>query len=246
MAITVDGYAQAAGGGNLTTGSVAGLSTTNANDIIVFAVMSSSQGHGAGPTLISGTPSSTNTTGWTKRIAATSTAHNGSVLEVWYAKAAAPLTNETISWTWAQQLDDAAAIAIGFSGVDQTTPFDVNGSLPATNKNDSTTTAPSVPGVSTTAQNTMLLAFAGVAQNGVFTSPASIPSGFTTMGTAPTTNNGNLGANMIGAYQTESSPQAGLTITFATSSNTWIAVVDALRSAVQAVVTKSTAALIGF
>ena len=255
MTITVDGYAAIAGGGNVSTPDLnPGLSTTNSNDIIVFAVFSEWDGHTGGPGQITSV-ASTHTTGWTRRASIQSTLQGsgkGATLDVWWGKAAAPLTGEVINSVLSAECDDVAIIAMGFSGVNQTTPFDVNSSLPASAKNDGGgSTTPSVPGASTSAINTLMLAFAGAGSNGDF-STSSKPSGWTIMGTPPTTNNGSLAAEMAGAYQLETAAQSGLTVTFAsavlggTPSGSWIAVVDALQSAVQAVVTKSSAALIGF
>lgn len=256
MAVTQDGYYAIAGGGNVSTPNCAapGLSTTNSNDIILYAVFSEWDGHASGPGQLTSV-TSPNTTGWTRRASIQSTLQghgNGATLDLWWGKAAAPLTNEIITSVLSAECDDVAIIAIGFSGVNQTTPFDTNVSLTASAKNDGGgSSTPSVSSASTSANNTAMITFAGAGSNNDFTS-SSKPSGWTAMGTPVTTNNGNLAAEMIGALQIETAAQSGLTVTFASSvggvgpAGSWIALVDALQAASQAIVTKSSAALIGF
>lgn len=248
MAITQDGYASGAGGGSQTGGSVT-LSTTNAGDIIVLCVYSEDNGHAGGPLVVNAV-SSTHTTGWTKRASTTSPDNvqngAGAALDVWYGVASAPLTGEVISFTFSGTVDDWGAVCSGWSGVDQATPWDTNVAIPASNTSNAGTTDPSVTGVSTSANNTVVLAFAGSTGNGNFSNPSSAPSGFSGQGTPGSTGGGRLFAECYGAYQAQTAPQSGITVAFTTAVSGWISIVDALRAAGQAVITKSSAALIGF
>lgn len=244
MAITQDGYATNKNSAGGTSSGTVTLSTTNANDIIIVAVMSDTQGH-AGGSVVTGV-SSSNTTGWTKR-ASIPNATELTNLDIWYGKAASPLSSEVITFTFTAALDAWSVIGTGFSGVDQTTIWDTNGSLPASNTDTSSSLNPSVSGVSTSAVNTLLLTFAGGINFNSFSNPGSAPSGFTGMGTPAQSTAGNSFTELYGAFQTETAPQSGLTITYGGSAfGGWTVVADALRSAGQAVLTKSTAYIVGF
>ena len=247
MAITQDGYASNTGSNN--TGGTVTLSTTNNNDIIVLAVYSEDSGHTPGG--IVNSVSSTNTTGWTKRSSTTSTVQGGggAALDIWYGKASAPLSSEVITLGLSASVDGWAAIAGGWSGVDQTTIWDTNGSLPAVNKADTGSSAPSVAGCSTTALNTAMLAFAGSPSwmgGAGWANPGSAPSGWSGQGAVVNGFPPGLFACEYGAFQIETSVQSGITVTFSNTIGQWIMAVDALRAAGQAVITKSTTYTVGF
>ena len=244
MAVTRDGYAQnhATSGGN-SSGTVT-LSTTNSNDIITIVVQSDTVGHASG-SVVTGV-SSANTTGWTKRASIPNSAESSN-LDVWYGKAAAPLSSEVITFNFTAALDAWSAIGAGWSGVDQTTIWDTNGSLPASNFTTGSSVTPNIPGVSTSALNTMLIAFVGALNFNSFSDPSSAPSGWTSLGTPAQSTAGNDFTEAYGACQAETATQSGLTVTFNIGAfGAWTAYADALRAAGQAVITKSTAYTVGF
>jgi hypothetical protein len=244
MAITRDGYAQNhATAGGTSSGTVT-LSTTNSGDILVLCVQSDTVGH-AGGSIVTGV-SSANTTGWTKRVSIPNNTESSN-LDIWYGKAAGPLTSEVITFTFTAALDMWSALANGFSGVDQTTIWDTNVALPASQVDTSSSLVPFVSGVSTSAVNTMIIMVAGGLNFNSFTDPGSAPSGFTSMGTPGQSTAGNDFTEIYGAFQAQTATQSGLTITLSSGNfSAWTAWADALRSAGQAVITKTTTYTVGF
>lgn len=226
MGLALDGYGQNAGGGNSASGTVM-LTTANAADLIVLIVFAEGASKPGFPYSISSVSGAGLT--WTKRKAFTSSNGGGQLIEIWYAQAAAILSSQTITFTFSATLDDFAAFAFGVSGYDTTTPWTTNVSLPATNS-ASASSDPSVSGCSTSEANTMMIAAAGSSNSGNFSS-GSDPSGWSSLGTPPSTINGNLAAEAIGAYQLETSAQTNLTVTFQTAVTNWVAIVDAIRAA---------------
>lgn len=205
------------------TGTVT-LSTTKADDIIVFVT---------GAETTTGAPavasvSSTSGLTWHKRSAVTSGLNDQ---EVWWAHAPAVLTSEVITVTYAQTFDDWAATAFAVSGCSTSAPFDSNVSLPAFDTTDGTTVhAFSVSGVSTnSATPFVFMAVAGAAS--IIMTP---PSGFTLIDSQ-----GNGGGTFFEyegvAYEVFSGALNSQTITWGAATNVingGSATVDALVPAV--------------
>lgn len=238
MAISPDGSAVAAGF-NVATVSPA-LTTTQSADIIVV-VVDFFTSHPSS-VLVSGI-SSANTTGWTRRFQANGgsplsnlgVASTFSYKEVWYGKAAGPLTGESIAVALSNTGPNTyiSVSADAFHGVDQTTIWDVNSSLPASTSHAgaSGSTSHNVTGISTTAVATCLIAALGGNQStsgGQVTFTAD--SGWTL---ADNNTNVNGFQSQGVEFKTVSAAQASVTQDVFTgfSLDDYIAYVDAMRVA---------------
>lgn len=139
--ITVDGTATSYN--NSTTPTVA-LTTADSNDIIVVVIQAVSF---AGAPAVSGVADTAGLS-WTKRkqfqFTPSFPGTNGySDTEIWWAKAASPLSGDTITVTL-NETCNACLTVIGFHGAASlTAPWDTNAALPATADNQSNT-SPSV------------------------------------------------------------------------------------------------------
>lgn len=140
-----------------------GITTSNTNDIIVVVVLLVDPNNLASAGVVSSvaTLAGTGTVGsFTKRksIATSSLGANFADFEIWWALASTTLTGKTFRVNLSQTPDTSFATAFAVSGADTVTPWDTNGSLPATLV-QSTSGIPTVTGVSTSNANTMLLGF---------------------------------------------------------------------------------------
>ncbi len=163
--------------------------------------------------------------------AATSTGYDD--VELWWAYAAAQLTNEVITITFDSAVDNASFnyIAVG-NALTPTNPWDSNASLPATASNSGTSVVPTqVTGVSSSASSGgLIVAVWGSTQSGI-TNPA-----FPTPGsgyTAPTPSTfgepaggvqevgGHLNSYSTLEYKLVSSPQSNITVAFGQNTYDW-------------------------
>lgn len=164
MSLSLDGHISA---GLISTAvssiaSTAKLTTTSANDIIVTLVCVVNNG-GAATTVSSVSASGgTGTVGaWTKRFSSGSVLIGSGAhadLEIWWALASTTLSSMgiTVNTNAPPGMVDFCTFAV--SGANTTTPFDTNGSIPASATSQSSSATPSVGGVSTTNANTLLFA----------------------------------------------------------------------------------------
>jgi hypothetical protein len=103
--------------------------------------------------------------------------------EVWEGEASAPLTGQTFSV--AATTGSATGGILAAFGVTNTvtpsSPFDPNGSLPATSTNfNGAPAVPTVPGVSTTNTNDLILQFCGTVNNqGTYSCNSQVNTGWT-------------------------------------------------------------------
>jgi len=143
----------------LSSGSVS-ITTATAGDIIVlvvFAERTNAQGSYTTVSSVSGGPG-----GWARRSQAQS--HNGTDpynnLEVWWAYASGTLSGASITVNMSATVDNAALLIFGVKNPASTSsPWDANGSLPASS-NSSAAPTPGIT-VSTTSGTNLLLEFYG-------------------------------------------------------------------------------------
>lgn len=228
MAITRDGSPVNVASAN-SGASIAGTITTSlANNIIVVAV----NALGTVIPVISGASGGGLT--WAGRSTSNTASHdigNGAarqLIEVWWAKAAAALTSQTITVSFSTDFNAASIDITAWNGCDQTTPWDVNGSLPAlaASATFNVASVPTVTGVSTTNANTVLIALMGNQD----ATPPTAGSGYTL--DYGNTNGNTFTNETIGVeHKIVSSAQSSVSVPFAGSVQDWLMVVDALQAA---------------
>jgi hypothetical protein len=218
---TIDGHAHAQF--STTNSGTVTLTTTLTDDIIVLQVHCEK---GSATQTVSSVSGGGLT--WAKR---SSLAFNvdGNInnnMEVWWAHAASPLSAAVVTVTLSAATDDASLIIFGVNGCASfTTPWDTNVSLPATNDNlISTTSTPSVSGVSTTSGGVMVLAFYGT---GSHPNMPTAGSGYTIIDSM---NNGG-GTNFsysAAEQQSFASAQSSISVAFTGTFGEWGVIADAL------------------
>lgn len=228
--LAIDGTPQVGviSGAAATTVASAAFTTTGSGDVVVALVNTTN------PFGTTATVSSISGGGltWIKRKQFTITTSNFDVgsTEIWYAIAASPLTSQVITATLSTASTGAVITVFAVSGANTTTPWDINGSLPASGSDvTGTSTVPTITSVSTTNANTVLIAYVTLPGNasGALTNPA----GFTLIAQS----NGFSGSpNFEGgaaqsAREIVSSTQAGISVAFSTVAN-WAMVVDAIQA----------------
>jgi len=152
-------------------------------------------------------------------------------LERWWAVAAAPLSAKDITATFSATLDSASMIAFAVSGADTTTPFDVNANA-SKQAFDTTSSAVSVAGQSTTNPNTMLISSYGSSHN-------TSETGSTFGGVAGSTPGGFINplgnvnfATLFDSVLVVSSAQSSITDTYTPNNpQGWASLVDAIQAA---------------
>lgn len=150
-------------------------------------------------------------------------------LEVWWAKLA-PTTAGTVTANLSGTCDNINITVFAVNGVDQTNPWDFNGSLPGTNTNLTLTNSiPTVSSISTTNANTMLLGFAGEI-DGTATITMTAGSGYTII-INKLDNAGSVACASFTERQIVSSTQSGVNVVFGTSKPAWGMIADALQAA---------------
>jgi hypothetical protein len=145
----------------------------------------------------------------------------------YYAVAASAVVSQTITVT--VSVSNAMSMSItAWSGVNSTTPWDTNGSLPAQAKSAAFNTAsvPTVTGISTTNANSVLIA--GVSSQDA--TPPTVGSGYTL--DYSSLNGATYTNEIIGSqHKIVTSAQSGVSAAFGGSILDWIMTVDALQAA---------------
>ena len=201
-AITLDGSA-------VNNASPVSLTTTKTNDEIFLYIAYS--------TATSPSVSDTARLTWTKR----STATNSTLsIDVWYAFSAAALTSDSIAFSGYTfpYATNPRPVAFGINYANTSSPYDNNGSLPASAGYALSTTCV-VSGISTSNANDMLLGVVLTNASGV-----AAPTGFTSI-------NGNSIFNV--SYKIVSSTQSSLSSSFSTAATPPLNVcgIDAVKQA---------------
>lgn len=225
MGITLDGYAEnGAAAGNQTSGTVT-LSTTLSNDVVEVVIYANGGSHSGSPHTVASVTSPNVT--WTLRKRVDDTV-NDHVLEKWHGVASAPLTNELITFTFSSQLDNWAATARGWGGVNTSSPYTTNVSLPAGFEESGSSENPSISGCSTSEAQTVMVTDVGDSGNSNHYPSGSQPSGWTICGTQAFAPGGVNFAETASAYQIETSVQTNLTVTWQVTVLQFCMIVDAL------------------
>jgi len=205
------------------------FSTTGTNDVVLAIIVTERTSGQGSISVVTGVTDTASLT-WTKRSRQTVSSFGPSGvfldIEIWWAIAASPLTNDTITAALSQSGDENFIFTFGVTGTNTSTPWDTNGALPAT-ANNSGNTAPAVS-VSTQCTNTFVVAVAA-SSDALADPPSQAASGSFTL-LIQGDNQG--GANYHRAaiqYQAVSSAQSGLSAAFASAWNSWLIAADALQ-----------------
>ena len=184
-----------AGSGNATNASITyNLTTWEPNDILVVAVFNENNGTGNPATVASITSSGLS---FAQRSIISAT--NGGGIEVWWALAPTPLIAQSMTIAFTGSFDDASSVAFGVAGCNTNSPWDSNGSLPAT------ASGFSITGFSTASPDDCLVTFVGSASGELN------PFGFTTIATTSNVA-GPWGSSITTGYQDVSSLQSSISL----------------------------------
>lgn len=242
---TIDGTQT--GGSNGVTGiaNSVGLTTASTNDIIVVIVAAErTNAQGSLATVSSITDNQGSPLTYTKRSAFSfQNASHGTPfidLEVWYAVAASTLSNVTITATLSVAADNASIIVFGVTSSNTSTPWDTasgsSGSCTVGTANGfcaqtSSTGTPSVAGVSTACDKTMIVQAAYAAANDVDPTDLTAGTGFTIV--ANKDQSGGTNFSKVAAQQNVvAATQSSITTAFAAASwPGYITIMNALQDA---------------
>lgn len=221
--------------GSFTHASTAGTttaitySTTSTNDIVlVISGNNRTSGQGSATTVLSVSDTAGLTWANRKQFSGHLGGNPWVNLEIWWALAASAQSSQTITITFNATIDNASTIVLGVNGAKTSTPWDTNGSIPATGIEPTNTTAPTVSSVSTTCVKDMLVMAAITSSGGINPPNQTTGTGFSSV----TTINSSGGADFsASAVQTGivTSAQSGITTSFGTSWAAWVAISDALQ-----------------
>ena len=239
-AFRVDGHTNIDSDGS---GPVLTLTTTQPNDIIV--VHEFNESNGASIFTVS---SITDSDGLHWQMRSATTTPNDLVLgqgahtsaadnEVWWALAASPLSNDTITINLSGTSDCGSAVAFGVTGANTSSPWDSNGSLPAEAISVSGST-PSVSGISTTNAGSLIFGFMGSGAYGSDDSGALFFSGsgysMLDQNVVLNTNNCNYASDAVDEYQVVSTTQSNISAALGGTiphGDGWFMVGDAIQAA---------------
>jgi hypothetical protein len=183
------------------------FSTILSNDLVVL-IAYSELNTGASPTVSSVSGASLT---WNLRVRSNASTHGN--LEVWWAIAATPLTGATITASYTGNFDDATLCVFAINGVNTSTPWDANASLPAKQSYTATAT-PSFSSISTNSTNALALFAVGTANN--WATPGTVPTGYAALATANNAG-GSLFAAFAVANQVQAATMAGVTVAWGSS-----------------------------
>jgi hypothetical protein len=215
-----------------TTITLAGLSTTKTNDVVVLSIVTYKSGASVTAT---GILDGKNAITWQKSARSSSVFCSGTqeVTETeWYGTVANTISADAISVALSSAPTAGSAIVIGVSGADTTTPFDPAAGLPKTASSTCTSTgaAPTVPGVSTLADTDFVLALFG-GYTSVTETVGNIGAGSASIANTVT---GTGDSNAV-EYKAMTSSQSSDSCAFGASTTYWGILCDALMSARQSV-----------
>jgi hypothetical protein len=198
-----------------TTGTIT-LSTQASNDLILLYSYANVSAGGLAISSISDGDSLS----WTRRHTLTA---GGQSLDEWYALTTTPLAADVITVTYASVPRQNQIWVLGISGVNTSTPFDPNGSLPALA--DIAAGSPGALTATTTTSKKIDMLVAGMAVGGISTSTTGVgfsrPSGFSALFPpylAPTPPGNNPQYYIDSAFLTVSGTLSGSPLTYVTTS----------------------------
>lgn len=208
------------------TGTV-NVTTAGTNRILVVSVHNEKNGSRQ-------TVSSVTSAGltWTRRKAFAFNASNTALqnLETWWAYAPSQLTAHTITVTLSAATDDATIGVFAVSGANVVSPWDSNAAIPATNSDiTGANSTGSVPGVSTTTPDCVLLGFWGA--GGTASSTPTVGTGYTQINSFSNGGGTNFSIQFT-EYKIVSAAQSGVTIpTAVATQKNWGMIGDAIQIA---------------
>ena len=208
-----EGFGSVSSGKTITTSSM----TAQANELVIILIT----GNSSSPTVSSVTDSFGTHLTYHQQVAYSSSSA-GQCLYVYYAVTGSQTGSFTVTVTMSSNYNYCVQ-AFGITGANTATPFDTNGNLPAKNVGTSSS-LPTVTGVSTSNANDMILAFEGQTSSTTQTAGSSF--------TAPAGllhNANSLGNNV--EYQIVSATQSSVSVSFGTSVTPWIMAVDGVQRA---------------
>jgi hypothetical protein len=208
-----EGFGSVANGRTITTSSM----TAQINELIVVVIT----GNSNFPTVGSITDSFGTHLSYSPKVSYTSISA-GQCLYVYYALTGTQTGSFTITISMSTN-DNYCVQAFGITGANTATPFDTNTNLPRT-ASGTTSSKPTVSGVSTSNANDMILAFEGQTSSTAQTAGSSF--------TAPANllhNVNSLGNNV--EYEIVTSTQSSISVSFGTSVNPWVMAVHAVQRA---------------
>lgn len=231
MALTIDGTSSSGGGSALTSISTS-ITTTNTNDILVaFTQTAMLTAAGSAATVTS--MSDANTLTWARVPGFQFSIHSGATgtpwlnIELWWALAAATQTANSVTANLSASVDDVNLFVFGVNGANTSSPWDSSGSF-SNSLLTNTSSIPSISGVSTTYDKTMLIMGAYSGTTGTLAADQTQGAGFTLLGNF----NASAGTNNTkGALQRDivSSVQSSVTTNFGVSWNGWVAGIAAIK-----------------
>lgn len=223
MTLALDGYVTGTSSGSSTVATSSGLTTANANDVIV-ACVTAYVTSGSAPTVSSVSGGGLT---WTKRVSTGSTALKPSFaanIDVWQAVASSTLSSVTVTATLSSaSAQDADLVVFGVSGADTAAPSDPNSSLPAQASSATPSTTPSVSGVSTSSPRSLIYAVSFNGGRG-----ANPGSGFSTIDASGLAISDNQ-------YEIVAAKQSGITVSFGSGDQNsfgFLMVADAVQGAI--------------
>ncbi|MHB8584878.1 MAG: hypothetical protein ACYDDF_03460 [Thermoplasmatota archaeon] len=217
--------------GGASSFTITSLTTSHTNDVIVLSLVTYSTSSTISVSSIS------DTAGVTWQNAARSSFTSCSGLELvnhveWYGTIASAIASDTITVTLGGTATAGSGIAFGVSGANTAAPFDPNAALPASGVSacSATAAAPTVSGVSTTADTDLLMSFFG----GYTTATETAGTLDGVSGTVDTTVSGVGDSNAVETAQATASGSS-FSCTFGLASTYWGALCDAIVPAKQTV-----------
>lgn len=169
---------------------------------------------------------------WTRRKQLLGPVDSGGIyqtLEIWWAYAPTAHTNKVITVSYNQAARTQALTSYAVAGLlTPSSPWDSNGSLPASATNVGSTAVPAVPSVSTTGGSGILLGWYGT--RGIVVGVAG--SGYTLI----LNNSQEPGAGQNRAYSSTeykliATPQSGVTVDAGPTTTPWLMIADSLAGA---------------
>lgn len=221
--------------GTSSTISASPITTLQSNVVVVVDIFSVVLNAGGAIAQVTGTPSGTGITGWTKKQSISN--HGGAAnswnnFERWYGFAASPLSAITISATLDRTCDAINIAAIAIANANFSTPFDVNAN--ASKQAQATGfSQPTLSGFSTTNTHCLVLSAVGIPHNDVQTGAdiagVSVGIGYSFFNTKGATNVCYQFSANYATPTTAALTSATCDFTAGGNPNTWCMLVDAIQ-----------------
>lgn len=220
-------------GSSATTSIASAPKTTTGTSDLVVALIAATSGVATVPTI---TGVSGGGLTWTLRKRLNGTAldygyatGDGTTCEEWTATATSGLTSQVITATASLNIDGNIQV-FAFSGVNTSSPFDANASIPGSQVSSThTVVTPSISSLSTTTANDAAVAMlCGFFSQGASNFPITNPTGYTAIGN---NNNTPVYAGSQAAFDILSGKLSSATVAFGSGYNDFYYIFDAITPA---------------